>query len=314
MGRGVVKTAAIVNPRSGGGRTGARLGAIGDALAAALGEVTVLTTTAPGDATRLTAKALREGYRRIVAIGGDGTLNEAVNGFFSARAPIAADAEFAFAMSGSGGDFRKSFDIGADLMDAIARLKSATPRPIDLGRVAYRDRSGAAQERLFLNIASCGLSGDVVERVNRARIAKWFGGPFAFKWHSTMAALGFKPWRLRLTVDEAFDRELDVSVIAVCNGRYFGGGMKVAPDAALDDGLFDIVVIGATSKREMIARMNEIYAGAHIAHPSVTVLRGRHVVASVVDERPAPAERDGEGDMRLPATFDILPAALTVLI
>lgn len=309
-------TAAIVNPKSGGGRTAARMPEIAAALHAALGEVEIVETTGPGDGETLTRAALKRGARRIVAIGGDGTLNEVVNGFFENGAPVAPDAVFSFAMSGSGGDFRKTFDVPDDVLAAIAALKTAEDRKLDIGRVTFTGDDGRPQTRHFVNIASFGLSGDVVTRVNRARIAKWFGGPFAFKWHSTMAALRFRPWRVRLTVDDVYDETLALSVAAIANGRYFGGGMRIAPDADTADGMFDVVVVAETKTRTMIARMNDIYAGTHIAHPSVRVVRGRRVTATPAADQAAPvfAERDGEGGMRLPATFEILPAALTLRI
>ena len=274
-----MKTLAVINPHSGGGRTAKRLPEIAAALKAALGEVTVVTTSGIGDGVRLTSKGLDDGYRRIVAIGGDGTLNEVVNGFFRDGQPIEPMAVFSFAMSGSGGDFRRTFERDGDVVAEIARLRHAPPRPLDLGRVTFVNDAGATETRMFVNIASFGLSGEVVTRVNRARVAKLFGGPFAFKWHSTMAALAFKPWRVILTVDDTFEREVDLSTVAVCNGRYFGGGMKIAPEADPSDGLFDVVVVAETRRGDMIARMNDIYTGAHVAHPNVTVLRGRRVTA-----------------------------------
>lgn len=307
---------AIVNPHSGGGRTARRRAEIAAALNDALGAVEIVETRAMGDGETQTRAALKRGATEIVAIGGDGTLNEVVNGFFENGAPVNPDAVFSFAMSGSGGDFRKTFDAPGDVLDAIAALKGATPRKLDIGRVSYLGDDGAPKTSHFVNIASFGLSGDVVSRVNRARIAKWFGGPFAFKWHSTMAALGFKPWRVRLTVDDVYDRTLELSTAAICNGRFFGGGMMIAPNADTADGLFDVVVIAETKTRAMISRMNDIYTGKHLEQPTVTVVRGRSVTATPADGQSAPvfAERDGEGGMRLPATFDILPAALTLRI
>jgi diacylglycerol kinase family enzyme len=188
--------------------------------------------------------------------------------------------------------------------------------PLDLGRATFVSDSGEPATRMFVNIASFGLSGEVVTRVNRARIAKLFGGPFAFKWHSTMAALLFRAWRVRLTVDDIFDEELDLSTVAICNGRYFGGGMKIAPDADPSDGLFDVVIIAETRRGDMIARMNDIYTGDHIAHPNVKVMRGQRVTAAPASGYATPifAERDGEGGMRLPATFEIAAGALTLAI
>lgn len=307
---------AVVNPKSGGGRTAARIGDIEKALTSALGPVEVVKTERMGDGERLTRDALMRGATRIIAIGGDGTLNEVVNGFFQDGRPVQSGAAFSFAMSGSGGDFRKTYAAPGNVLEAIAALKAAMPRPLDLGRVTYIGDIGETVTRVFVNIASFGLSGEVVTRVNRARVAKWFGGPFAFKWHSTMAALRFRPWRVRLTVDDVFDETLALSTAAICNGRFFGGGMMIAPGADPADGLFDVVVIAETKARDMIARMNDIYTGAHVSHPNVHVVRGRRVTATPAADQSAPvfAERDGEGAMRLPATFDILPGALTLCI
>jgi len=304
---------AVINPRSGGGRTAAQMGAIGAALKESLGDVIVGSTRGPGDATRLVRRALDQGYRRIVAVGGDGTLNEAINGLFENGAPVAEGAVFSFAMSGSGGDFKRSFGIEHDILPAIAALKDAQTRRIDLGRASWTDADGAAQTRLFLNIASFGLSGDIVQRVNKARLSKRVSGPFAFRWHSTAAALTFKPWRVQLVVDDVFNKDVDVSTVAVCNGRYFGGGMKVAPDADLSDGLFDVIVIRESGRRAMIARMNDIYAGTHVNHPNVTVLRGKSVTASPLSG-PCYGEMDGEGGMTLPMNFDVMPGALTLAV
>jgi len=308
-----MSTFAVVNPSSAGGRTASVMGEIGATLKAALGDVIVGSTQRQGDATRLVAKALDQGYRRIVAIGGDGTLNEAVNGMFRDGAPIAPDATFSFAMSGSGGDFKRSLGIERDLLPAIAALKDATPRQVDLGRVTFVGDDGAPETKLFLNIASFGLSGEIVNRVNRAGLSKRLGGPFAFRWHSTAVALTFRPWRVHLAVDDSFSQDISVSTVAICNGRYFGGGMKIAPEADIADGLFDIVVIAETGRRAMLARMNDIYTGAHVTHPNVRVLRGRKVTASPLSG-PCFAERDGEGGMNLPATFEIMPGALTLVI
>lgn len=309
-------TVAVINPKSGGGRTAARLDAIAGALKSALGPVEIALTGGIGDGERLTREALGRGASRIVAIGGDGTLNEVANGFFLNGALVNPAAIFSFAMSGSGGDFRKTFGAPDDVLAAIAALAGAAPRPLDLGRVTFIGDDGSSATRVFTNIASFGLSGDVVKRVNRARIAKWFGGPFAFKFHSTMAALAFRPWRVRVAVDDVFDETVALSTAAICNGRFFGGGMMIAPVADPADGLLDVVIIAETSARAMISRMNDIYTGAHVDHPNVRVIRGRRVTAMPADDQAAPvyAERDGEGGMRLPATFEILPGALTLAI
>jgi len=305
----------VVNPRSAGGRTAREWRAIERALAHAYPRMSVAFTHRRAEATRLVRNALREGFHEIVAVGGDGTINEAVNGFFDKRGPISPDAVFGYVTSGTGGDFRKSFDVGAGADAAVAHLRSAAVRPVDVGRVSCLTRDGAPQVRHFANIASFGLSGMVVDSVNRAHVAKLFGGGFAFALHSALDMLAFKDRVVRIMVDGRYDETLAISTVAVANGRFFGGGMHVAPGAALDDGLFDVVIMESAPKARMLKDMKLIYTGEHVARPNVRVLRGAKVVAVPVAEtggRAVMIETDGESAGRLPATFEILPRALNL--
>ncbi|HWA90751.1 MAG TPA: YegS/Rv2252/BmrU family lipid kinase [Rhizomicrobium sp.] len=305
----------VVNPRSGNGRTGKQWRAIERALADIYPQMSVAFTRVRREATQLVRNALREGHHEIVAVGGDGTINEAVNGFFDADGPISPDAVFGYVTSGTGGDFRKSFGVaeGADV--AMAHLKRAPVRAIDIGRVSCLTRRGEPTVRHFANIASFGMSGMVVDSVNRARIAKLFGGAFAFAFHSAAGMLAYRERVVRIIVDNIYDETAPVSTVAVANGRFFGGGMKVAPEAALDDGMFDVVIMGGAPKGRMLKDMKLIYTGEHVTRPNVRVLRGRKVVAVPVAEtrgRAVLIETDGESAGRLPATFEILPRALNL--
>ena len=199
----------VVNPRSGGGRT-AREWPEHRARAARRLSANVgrHSRSSAATATALVRDALLEGHQEIVAVGGDGTINEAINGFFDENGPIAPDAVFAFVTSGTGGDFRKSFGIAPGYDAAIARLKDATPRAIDVGRVSCLSTHGEPVMRYFINIASFGLSGVIVDSVNRARIAKLFGGQFAFAFHSAVGLLSYRDRAVRIRVDGDYD-EID---------------------------------------------------------------------------------------------------------
>ncbi len=305
----------VVNPRSGGGRTGREWKTIERALGAAFPHMSVAFTHARNEATHLVANALREGHHEIVAIGGDGTINEAVNGFFDERGAISPDAVLGFVTSGTGGDFRKTFAIAPGHAAAIARLKEAPVRAIDIGRLSCLTRQGKPQVRYFANIGSFGLSGAVVDSVNRARVAKLFGGSFAFAFHSALDMLTYRDRAVRIIVDGDFDEIASIATVAVANGQYFGGGMRVAPGASVDDGAFDVVIMGGAPKRQAIADMKLLYTGEHLKNPNVRLLRGRKIVAAPVAEtrgRPVLIETDGESAGRLPATFEILPRALNL--
>ncbi|HEY0300198.1 MAG TPA: diacylglycerol kinase family protein [Rhizomicrobium sp.] len=305
----------VVNPRSGNGRTLRDWKLTERQLGAVYPHMSVVFTERGGQATALVRAALREGHHEIVAIGGDGTINEAVNGMFVGDGPLNPDAVFAFVTSGTGGDFRKSFGIGAGTEAAITRLRTAGVKACDVGRVSCLTARGAPAMRYFINIASFGLSGVIVEKVNRARIAKLFGGPFAFAFHSAAAMLTYRNTPLRILVDGKDDEIATIGTAAIANGQYFGGGMRVAPGAAVDDGLFDVVIMGGTPKGQALSEMKLIYSGEHIHKPHVRVLRGRKVVVAPVAEtrgRAVYIETDGESAGRLPATFEILPRALNL--
>lgn len=305
----------VVNPRSASGRTRRDWSKLSRALSASFPSFEFAFTRRRGDAPKLVREALSDGHHEIIAIGGDGTINEAVNGFFDANGPTSPDAVFGFITSGTGGDFRKSFDIGAGLTEGLSRLVSAKVRRVDVGRVSCLGRGGVGVVRHFVNIASFGLSGLVVDSVNRARVAKLFGGSFAFAFHSATAMLVFRPRGVRIILDNGFDEIASVSMVAVANGKYFGGGMRVAPDAALDDGLFDVVIMGASPKSRGLSDIKQIYAGEHVKNPAVRVMRAKKLVAAPIAEnggRPVLIETDGENVGMLPATFEILPGALNL--
>jgi diacylglycerol kinase (ATP) len=304
----------VVNPHSGSGRTGRDWLAIERALSAVYPHMEAVFTRARGEATALVRHALREGHQEIVAVGGDGTLNEAVNGMFDGEGAVDPNAVFAFVTSGTGGDFRKSFGIDPGPDAAIARLKTGRVVRCDVGRVSCLTTGGAPTVRHFVNIASFGLSGVIVDAVNRSRAAKALGGPFAFAFHSVLATLRYRNVPVRLIVDGREDEIASISTVAVANGRYFGGGMRMAPDARIDDGLFDTVVM-SLPRYQGLAKMNLLYTGEHIHDPYVHVVRGARVVAAPVAEtrgRPVLIETDGEPAGRLPATFEILPKALNL--
>jgi diacylglycerol kinase (ATP) len=306
----------VINPKSGGGRTRRHWADIEARLREVYPVMSMAATRRRGDATEIVRAALREGFSEIVAVGGDGTINEAVNGFFDgAGNVISPDAVFAFVTSGTGGDFRKTFGIAAGHEAAIARLRTSRIRSVDVGKLACLSRNGEPMTRHFINIGSFGLSGVIVDKVNRARIAKLFGGSFAFAFHSLMGMIGYKNSTVRIRVDGEFDEIATISTVAVANGVYFGGGMRVAPNAEADDGLFDIIIMGGTSKSRAAADMKLIYTGEHLNNPAVTALRGAKLVAVPVAEtggRPVLIEVDGESAGRLPATFEIYPRALNL--
>jgi diacylglycerol kinase (ATP) len=301
------RTVAVVNPASSAGRTGRAWPELRRALAAAGVEVEERLTTAPGEATELTREALRDGAGRVVAVGGDGTLNEVVNGFFAAGgSPVAPDAVLGLVPSGTGGDFRRTagIPIGAA---AAAVLAAGVSQPVDVGRLTL---DGAAP-RHFINIADCGIGGEVVSRVNRS--SKRAGGTATFLRHSVAALLSFRPRAARVEIDGAAEEGRYQNVV-VANGRYFGGGMQVAPGAELGDGLFDVVLFGDLPRMRSITQIRRIYAGSHIGQPGIRLVRARRVRVTPLEEPPLCFEMEGEEVGPAPATLEVLPGAVRLCV
>lgn len=308
-----MRVRAIVNPNSSHGRTGKAWPRLEAALAKELGAIEAAMSSGPFDAAVKTREALADGVDLVIAVGGDGTVNEVVNGFFAPptgpdNAPLRPQSALALLMSGTGGDFKKTFGIGADVDEQVGRIARGTTRAIDVGRIDYTDWSGASASRYFINIASFGLSGLVVGAVNDAWLTKRISGRFAFFWASLGAVARYKVPRVRLTVDGAA-HELAVNMAAVCNGRFFGGGMHMAPMARPDDGCFDVVVMRDMTKLDLMRDPNALYRGDHLKNPKVMALRGAAVTAEPLDHE-VWLDVDGEGPGKLPATFTMIPGGL----
>ncbi|MEX3011622.1 diacylglycerol kinase family protein [Hoeflea sp. TYP-13] len=309
-----MNTFVIINPRAGSGRTGRRWPEISNRLARGIGPFDHAFTTGNGDATRLASTALDRGANLIIAVGGDGTVSEVVNGFMDDGANVREGCAFAAISAGTGADFARSLATRNDGHDAVADIASGKERRIDLGRVTYTNNDGKTARRLFINIASMGLSGEVDRAVNAERMTGLLPGKAAYYIATLGALLRHRSKMLRLVIDEREELTVDTTMAAIANGQYFGGGMRVAPYASLHSGEFEIIILRGGSKLTLIKDMTQVYRGAHMDHPMIIARTGRHVTAEVVDDRggKVPLDIDGESPGYLKATFEILPGALTL--
>jgi YegS/Rv2252/BmrU family lipid kinase len=306
----------VYNPRSAGGRTGGEWDHIAARIRNAIGSFEAAATRARDEATLFVREAVTAGASDVIAVGGDGTINEAINGLFRDDLSIPDHVSFGFVAHGTGGDFRRTFRIAPGVEAACARLADGATRRIDLGRVTFVDDAGRPALRHFNNIASLGLSGATSRVVNDATVSRRLLGERAlFHFHSVKELLRYRFPTVGLKVD-GVDIELGpIATVVVANGRYFGGGMLIAPDAKPDDGMFEVIIVRGKSKRELIAAMNLVYTGAHVNHPAVRIMRGRRIEVAPIEKTPARPiwlETDGESPGRLPARFEILPKALTL--
>jgi YegS/Rv2252/BmrU family lipid kinase len=305
------KPVAIVNPHSAAGSTKRQWPHIEKLLKDAIGDFEAVFTKSMGDATPLALEAAKGGADLIISIGGDGTNNEVVNGLLADGAPTVKPA-LAFVPRGTGGDLRKTLGIPNIVEEAVRRIAGGKPRKVDAGRMRITTHEGVEVTRHFINITSFGIGGLVDKNVNSS--TKALGGKVSFMIGTLKAFLAFKNQKVRVSFDGGPSEEMVINNLAVANGRFFGGGMMIAPEADLSDGLFDVVILGDLSTMEVIANGSKVYKGTHMPHPKIRHLRARTVKAEPVD----PAEQvlldvDGEAPGRLPASFEILPSVLTVI-
>jgi len=306
------RTVVVVNPKSQGGRLGKRWKDIADTIGRAF-PFDEAITAGPGDATRLAREALRGGAERVVAIGGDGTINEVVNGFFDDQGkPIAPEASFAVIPFGTGGDFRRTLGLPTELADAAAVIAANHRRKIDVGRIEFAATGGGRAARMFANIASFGVSGVVDRLVNESGKRL---GRLAFAAASLRATWSYTNQRVQLVFDGTDRVEATINTVAMANGRYFGGGMMVAPHAEVDDGQLDVIAMGDFGFGDLLASGRRLYKGTHLTMEKVTSRRARVVEAEPIEPGGVvELDIDGENPGRLPARFEVVPSALWVVV
>jgi YegS/Rv2252/BmrU family lipid kinase len=269
-------------------------------------------TSSPGHAVELTRHALTQGADVILSIGGDGTHNEVVNGFFDRNGRLVSPhAKLAVLHLGTGGDFRKSLGIGVSAGDVIRSLAEGAPCPIDIGLIRYVNLNGRQTHRYFVNIASFGISG-IIDNLSHDRRFAGLGGKAAFLLATLRAFRHYRNAPMRIRMDRDPELEQPVCAFVVANGRFFGGGMKVAPHAVLDDGLFDAVCLGDFQLADFLLRGHRLYRGTHLSMEKVWMRRVRTV--SIHARDPVPVDIDGDGLGYTPAEITVAPQRISVIV
>jgi diacylglycerol kinase (ATP) len=273
-------------------------------------------TERPGDGRRLAALGAKEGRELIIACGGDGTISEVANGILES----ASDVELGILPSGTGGDFRRTLNIPTRAADAARTLRNGRTRRIDVGRATYLNHEGAQESRYFLGVASLGMSTHIIARVKEsgsrwlpATRSGWLGGKLSFALSTAQTTLSPPRTAVVVQLNDGREQRLTVSNLCIANARYFGGGMKVAPDARLDDGQFDVITINDLGSLKILTNAHKLYRGTHLEMEQVHQAHARVVVARPTRKNEkVMIEIDGELPGHLPAKFEILPRALYV--
>lgn len=303
----------IVNPKSAAGATRDKWSATVSDLRAHFGPFAVAFTKGPGDGADLAKRAALAGRKFIIACGGDGTINEVANGIIGSG----EDAELGVLPSGTGGDFRRSLGMPFTVRDAAAALRSGVTKTIDVGKVTFSDHSGDTVSRYFVNVSSAGLAAKIVKQVKSTSIFDWLPvesirGKANFAASTLKQVADLSPALLRVRFDNGEEHGLQTLAFCIANARYFGGGMAIAPDAKMNDGLFDVVNIGDISTLRILLNGISLYRGTHTSLPEVKVTRARRIEISSAEE--VLIETDGELPGRLPAVYEVVPAAIRVRV
>ena len=287
----------LVNPASANGSTGKRWPKLRE-RARELGlDGDVLLSERPGHLIELAREAART-HELLVVVGGDGTLNEVVNGV------AGSNAELAILPAGTGQDFGRTYGIPTRFDDAVRVALQGRPETIDLGRATY-----TGGERYFANVGSVGMSGAVAKRANS--MSKAFGGRATFYYALVREFVKWENSEVTVTFDGG-ERQGRMHDVIVANGQWHGGGMRLAPAAKFDDGLFDVVLIGDVSKFDFVTTSPKLYKGGHVHHPRIAVVRT--TALTVESARPLPIELEGEPVGTTPVRFEIVPQALRVRV
>ncbi|HUF77934.1 MAG TPA: diacylglycerol kinase family protein [Thermoanaerobaculia bacterium] len=296
-----MKTCVILNPRAGSAQT------ILESLRRALDrldELEIRETDAAGGARALAARAVEEGFDRLVAAGGDGTLNEVLNGL----APDFDRAELGLVPAGTGNDLARTLGIPLDPERAVEVVASGAVRKLDVARL-----HAGGEDRWFLNVSAGGFSGEVDEGLKAEFKESW--GPLSYLRTAFEAATELETYDARLTFEPGTSDEeslrLDAVNVVVANGRYVGGGLHVAPTAAPDDGLLDVVVIHAAPIARLSLLAPRVAIGAHLGHELVEHRRARSL--EVRSDPPMPFNADGEPIGSTPVRYQVLPKAVRFL-
>lgn len=273
-------------------------------------KVTEHVTTGAGEATEITRQALNGEFNHVVAVGGDGTLNEVVNGYLNEMGrAFNSSATLGLLPSGTGSDFGRTLGLRThqDLISALARSNT---RLVDAARIVLRQRDGTNCSRFFINAATLGLGADVAALVNqwREKLPKCVAGRIRYIAAAICALTRHRNLPVKVTLDDTLAMEINTNLLVIANGRFAGGGMMLAPNARLDDGLLDVILTDRITRRDVLKELPRIQQGGHLRNSKVTEMQAREVL--ITSSKPMAVAIDGETAGYTPAHLSILPSAV----
>lgn len=302
-------TLFIINPRAGNGAVGRKMALIKLLARRFFIEHQILVTDGPGRAAEYARQALEAGVRQVVCVGGDGTLNEVVNGLMSLQVEKARRPRLGYLPLGSACDLAKTLGITTNIENGLRDIATMPGRWIDVGRATFVGHDHKTTSRYFINGLTFALGGEVAGRVGKS--GKALGGFLTFLRATLAALIFFKKPLVRLQIDDRVDKQILCWHAAVANGQYHGGGMRIAPDARVDDGRLRVTVVGDLSLPELLLNLPRLYNGEIASVDKVSRFSGRKIEAGSRDH--VLVDIDGEPVGRLPLKAEILPLALWMI-
>ena len=296
----------IVNPAAGAGRTGKRWPRIKSFLYKTGVKFEQDITEAPGHAVELAKAAVSKGYRLIVSVGGDGTINEVVNGLYDTGG--LKECRLGIIGTGTGGDYIRTLGVSRNYQEACEHLAHPSQMTVDLGVVEHTV-DGKNTSRLFANFAGLGFDAEVVRATTKK--FKKLGSVPAYLLGLITTLATYRNREMTMNIDGKMEAR-KVCTVIMSNGKYGGGSMFIAPQADIRDGLFDVAIISDISKPDLLASLPRIYKGTHLTHPKFTLKHAR--VVEIQSKTRVALQADGELIGEAPARFSVLPSALTVLV
>jgi diacylglycerol kinase (ATP) len=296
----------IVNPAAGAGKSGKLWPRISSLFKSQGLRFEHDMTEAPGHAVELAKTAANKGYDMVVSVGGDGTINEVVNGLYASGGM--KESLLGIVSTGTGSDYIRTAGIPRDYEDACRSLLEPKKKTVDLGMVEY-GKNGSRIERLFVNFAGMGFDAEIVRRTSQQ--FKKLGDLPSYLLGALTTLVSYKNRDVQVSIDGKVE-EKRVCTVIMNNGKYGGGGMLTAPHADLADGLFDVLIVGDLGKLDFLRSLPRIYKGTHLTHPKVTLKRAKEIEVKSLSEKMY-LQADGELLGEVPARFRILPAALNII-
>ncbi|MEN8222923.1 MAG: diacylglycerol kinase family protein [Acidobacteriota bacterium] len=304
------KVHIIVNPYSARGKTEYRWENIKSVIKHYFSEFKYIFTEKPNQATEIAREILSDGFNLIIGIGGDGTLNEITNGFFSGKSNkvINEEASLGIIPSGTGSDFIRFLKIPRDFRKSIELIKNSKKKKIDVGKITFPGIEN--DKKFFINIADFGLGADVVKKLTEVPESK--RGPLSYYTGLLSTIKNYQSKNVEITIDGNKKVSGKYLIGAVANGGIFGGGMMIAPNAEVDDGYFDLVLVKDMKRLEIVRNTPLLYKGTIINNPKVEVHRAKLIEVTAKED--TNLEFDGEFGGKIPARFEIVERVLNFRI